>query len=318
MDKLFIKGFTFGWMARRGEYATKETFDSLIKLKETGSEWVALAFPINQETVFSTKIYFDYAKSVSDKEITELINKAHEIGFKVCLKPVINSGDGIWRARINFPDDGEQYWKEWFESYEAFITHYAEIAEDTNCEMFCIGCEMTGTERKTDYWEATISEIRKLYTGKIMYNTNHGDENDIEWLNQVDLIGTSAYYPVGRDSNEDEEQMIEKWEKVKLDLYKVHKKFNKPIVFAEIGCRSAKECSTMPWDFMHKGLPFDEEEQARFYSSVMKSFWKEEWFAGFFWWDWSHKLHSLEEAKSDRGFGIYGKKAEKLIKEWYK
>lgn len=317
-SRLFIKGFTFGWMAEKGDYTSAKTIDSLIKLRNTGSEWIALAFPINQENIFSTKIYFDYRRNVRDKELNFIINKAHEIGFKVCLKPVINSSDGIWRARIGFPDDAVDYWEEWFESYKAFMTHYAEIAQDTSCEMLCIGCEMTGTERKTEYWRETIEVIRNNYSGKIMYNTNHGDENDIEWLDAIDVIGTSAYYPVGIDSHEDEDKMISKWKLVKENLYRVHKKFNKPIVFAEIGCRSALGCSAMPWDFMHKELPFDENEQARFYSSVMKAFWDEEWFAGYFWWDWSHKLHSIEEAKLDRGFGIYGKKAEEIIKEWYK
>ena len=33
------------------------------------------------------------------------------------------------------------------ESYNAFMLYYAEMAEDTGCEMLCIGCEMLGTEK---------------------------------------------------------------------------------------------------------------------------------------------------------------------------
>lgn len=62
------------------------------------------------------------------------------MNMKVCLKPVVNSRDGIWRGLIRFPDSlgdiGVDYWKEWFQSYEGFILHYAEIAERSKCEMF--------------------------------------------------------------------------------------------------------------------------------------------------------------------------------------
>ncbi|ERI94438.1 hypothetical protein HMPREF1982_01074 [Clostridiales bacterium oral taxon 876 str. F0540] len=315
-DRMFMKGFTFGWMAKRGEYKTEQTIESLKKLKETGTEWIALAFDIRQENFYSTKIYFDYGYTVTDREIALLIDKAHDMGFKVCLKPVINLNDGLWRARITFPDDNN-YWDEWFDSYNNLIGHYAEIAEETKCEMFCIGCEMIGTERKSEHWRNVIKSIRNLYSGLITYNANHGKESEIDWLDEVDIIGTSAYYPVAEKPGDCEENMMVKWKEAKENLYKIHKKFNKPILFIEIGCRSAFGCASMPWDWQ-EDFPYDEDEQAMFYSSAMKSFWDEEWFCGFFWWDWKHNLYNLEEAKQNRDFCIYGKKAEGILKDWYK
>ena len=254
---------------------------------------------------------------MTDGEIAFVINNAHEMGIKVCLKPVINLSDDLWRARINFPDDDSTYWDEWFESYTNFICHYAQIAEETKCEMFCIGCEMSGTERKTQHWRHVIEKVRGIYTGSVTYNANHGSEEDIEWFDAVDIIGTSAYYAVSKTNEDTEESMIAKWEETKGKLYKVHKKFNKQILFMEIGCRSASGCSTMPWDCF-TDLPFDEEEQAKYYSSAMKAYWEEEWFSGFFWWDWKHTLYALEDAKLDKDFSLYGKKAEEVVKEWYK
>ncbi|MBO9596872.1 MAG: glycosyl hydrolase family 53, partial [Cohnella sp.] len=79
----------------------------------------------------------------------------------------------------------------------------------------------------------------------------------------------------------------------------------------------AEGCATMPWDYEHTDLPYSEDEQANFYSSVLQTFWDEPWFGGFFWWDWSTELYPLDEAGKDVGFDIYGKKAERLVKEWY-
>jgi len=317
MKEIFIKGMTYGWNSKRGDYRTPEAVDSLIKLKETGAEWIALSFYTFQETYSSTEITFDYGYTVTDRDIMFAVEKARELGLKVCLKPVVNCRDGLWRARITFPEDADSYWDKWFSSYENFLLHYAELAEELQCEMFCIGCEMVGTEGRTTEWRHIIQQVRNTYTGSIIYNANHGKEMGIEWLDEVDIIGTSAYYPVGDIPNDKEENMIQNWIKVKERIVALHEKFNKPILFAEIGCRSAESCAMMPWDFEHTDLPFNEEEQANFYRSVLKVFWDEPWFVGFFWWDWSTKLYLLEDARTNKGFDIYGKKAEIVLKEWY-
>mgnify|MGYP001423294027 CR=1 FL=1 len=315
---MFIKGMTYGWDGIRGDYRTKEAVQSLKKLKETGAEWIALAFFTFQDTIHSTNIYFDYGRTVTDRDIAFAVKTAKELGLKVCLKPVVNSKDRIWRARIGFPDEGTGYWKKWFASYTNFILHYAELAEELECEMFCIGCEMIGTEKRESEWRELIKRVRKIYSGPIVYNANHSKERDINWLDDVDIIGTSAYYRVAEKPGDSVETMIKNWQQVKDHLYQVHQKFQKPILFAEIGCRSARGCAMMPWDFTHTDLPFDEEEQANFYQSALEVFWDEPWFIGFFWWDWSTKLYSLETAKTNRGFDIYGKKAEQILKDWYK
>ena len=103
------------------------------------------------------------------------------------------------------------------------------------------------------------------------------------------------------------------------DMYKIYQKWQKKVVFIEIGCRSAKGCAAMPWDFQHRDFPHDEDEQANFFDSCLKVFADQEWFGGVFWWDWSTFIYDDEEtAKNDNGFNIHLKKAEKVLKEWYK
>lgn len=318
-DKPFFKGMTYGWGSTRGAYRQPYAVDSMKKLKETGSEWIALSFWTFQDHVYSTSIPFDYGYTMTDRDIEFAVKQAKDLGLKVCLKPVVNSRDGIWRAHIGFPneDGGTPYWDAWFKSYTHFMLHYAELAEELGCEMLCIGCEMVKTETKSVYWRRLIAEIRQVYSGPLIYNANHGKEDGIQWFDAVDYIGTSAYYPVGKMPGDSLESMIQGWEAQKPKLEALSKKFNKPIVFMEIGCRSAEGCATMPWDFTHTDLAASEEEQANFYRSTLQVFWNEPWFAGFFWWDWSTKLYDIEEAKSNRGFDIYGKQAEQVVREYY-
>jgi hypothetical protein len=318
---MFIKGFTWGFDGKSGDYRSSEAVSSMKKLKQAGNEWICIAFIVYQEQFSSTKINFDYRYTVKDRDVEFAIQTAHELGLKVCLKPVVNSRDGIWRAEINFPDTTmmgkDVYWGEWFEHYTAFICHYAEMAEYTACEMLCIGCEMVAAERKEKYWRAVIKETRKLYKGPLVYNANHGSEDNVKWFDAVDYVGTSAYYPVAKKPGETEENMYQAWQPIKERVKALSEKWRKPVIFMEIGCRSAKGCAMMPWDFTHREFPYDEDEQAHFYHSCLRTFFDEPWFAGFFWWDWSTKIYTAGKAKDNKGFNIHGKKAEKVLKKWY-
>ena len=313
-----IKGFTYGYDGRRGDYLTQEAALSIDRLAALGGDWAALAFTVCQETYHSTQIRPDYRFTVTDRDVTAAVNRLHGAGLKVCMKPIVNCLDGVWRACIDFPDtewDRGSYWNEWFSSYKAFLCHYAEIAEETGCEMFCVGCEMLGTERKEESWREVIAAVREIYHGPLVYNTNHGKEKNVGWWNAVDYIGTSAYFRVADRPGASVEEMKEQWDKYKAQLAEISRlNDGKQIIFMEIGCRSALGCAMMPYDFSHKEFPYSEEEQASFYESCFRSVWEEPWFGGMFWWDWYTKL---PETEPEMGFSIVGKQAENIVKAWY-
>ena len=315
---MFIKGFTYGFDGRRGAYRTPEAALSMERLAALGGDWAALAFTVHQDTFSSTVIRPDYRFTVTDKDIYTAIEKLHSLGLKVCLKPIVNCMDGVWRAHIDFPESDwgdKNYWKEWFSSYTAFLCHYAEIAEETSCEMFCVGCEMLGTERKEDCWRRTIEAVRSVYHGPLVYNTNHGKEASVTWWDAVDYIGTSAYYRVASVPGDSAANMKKAWDGYKRELREISEaNGGKQIIFMEIGCRSARGCAMMPYDFTHREFPYDEDEQAAFYESCFLSMWDEPWFAGFFWWDWYTKL---PDKAPETGFSVVGKKAETVVKNWY-
>jgi hypothetical protein len=50
---------------------------------------------------------------------------------------------------------------------------------------------------------------------------------------------------------------------------------------------------------------------------MFEVFWDEPWFLGFTWWDWPARLYSQDEAATHRGFCVYGKRAEGVVRQWY-
>ena len=238
--QLFMKGFTYGYDGRRGMYRMPEAAQSRERLATLGGDWAALAFVVTQDSFCSTCIRPDYRFTVTDKDIIAAVSHLHSLGLKVCMKPMVNCMDGVWRARISFPEPewgDKDYWGEWFSSYTAFLCHYAE---DTGCEMFCVGCEMLGTEHKEEHWRNAVEAVRKIYHGSLVYNTNHGKEQSVTWWDAVDYIGTSAYYRVAKEPGASVESMLAEWDRHKKSLAALSKELGKRIIFMEIGCRSAR------------------------------------------------------------------------------
>ena len=69
------------------------------------------------------------------------------------------------------------------------------MAEANHAEMFCIGCEMVGTDHREQEWRGLIGEVRKIYSGPLTYNCDKYQEDRVAWWDALDLISSSGYYP---------------------------------------------------------------------------------------------------------------------------
>ncbi len=303
----YIKGMTWGWVGKKGTWKTKQGKESMSEMKKLDVTWTAIAFQGVQEHAHSTHIKYNSGTLISDEEVEWAIQNAHDLGLKVCLKPVVNCEDGTWRAFINFFDvdvPREPNWSEWFASYEAFILHYAEMAERTGCEMFCVGCEMVMTDRREKEWRALIKKVRDVYHGIVTYNCDKYQEENVTWWDAVDVVSSSGYYPT------------KEWPERATALKTFVESVNKPFFFMETGCPSRKGSGRAPNDWSLQGEP-DGEEQVAFYQAMFDALGDQEWFYGFMLWDWPAELYSLNEADKNDDYCVYGKPAARVVQSFY-
>ncbi|ULO06089.1 1,4-beta-xylanase [Paenibacillus sp. 19GGS1-52] len=304
----YIGGITWGFMGRRGTWSTDEAERSMELMSSvTGANWTAIAFSALQATPQATEIPYWEEPTVSDEEVKRAIGKAKSLQLKVCLKPIVNCADGTWRAHINFFDKDvpcEPKWSQWFSSYTNFILHFAAIAEETGCEMFCIGCELVQADRRAEEWRTLIAEVRKIYSGTITYNCDKYQEDNVTWWDALDVISSSGYYPE------------HDWEAQLDRIEAVVQSYDKPFFFMEAGCPSRIGSAAIPNDWSLKGEP-SEEEQNRFYEAMFRSCEAREWVQGFMLWDWPARLYPIEEAAQNDDYCMYGKQAASLIKDYF-
>ena len=323
----FIKGYTWGFNSRRGDYLGPPAEESMKALADTGAGWITLAYDAHMPAWNKPEIRWGEQDPlmVSDDEIRRAIGLARQNKLKVTLKPMIDllpdAPAGKWRGKIGFTAaDGrvdEAAWETWWTQYDAFLLHYARLAQETRCELFCLGCEMESTERFGEHWRGLIRRVREVYHGPLVYNAQFETIWNIQWWDAVDILGISAYWWLETKDDSSVERMMQCWKPILTGMRVLAAKTGKPIFFIEIGCRSAKGGSTMPGDFTHWEWPYDGQEQARYYEAALRTFWDEPWFCGYSWWDWKVKLYKKEEADQNKEFVIYGKPAEQVLGTWY-
>jgi hypothetical protein len=316
----FQEGISFAtWWS--GQYATPEADYSLSLLASTGAEWVALIVTGYQKTPGSTTIDYTSTRTPTDDELAQVIRQAHSLGLRVMLKPHLDLEDeattGWWRGHIGTYFTTEAQWAAWFASYRAFITHYAQLAQQAGADQFVVGTELLGTTHRADDWRRVVADVRAVYKGPIVYASLHsGEETSITWWDAVDYIGVDAYYPLNDnpDENPTVEELEAAWAGPKATLSALSARYGKPVIFTEIGYRSTAGCTAFPWDSWRSGR-INWVEQAAAYEAAFRQFYNEPWMAGMYWWFWP--ADPWASGPCDTGYSPRQKPAEDILRAWY-
>jgi len=293
-------------------------------LTQNNIEWVTLVAWADQEDYNSPIVRHHNGDSMyiqqSDSSWLRRMERIHHAGFKIFVKPHIwihAPTEGKWRSDI-FPTS-EENWKLWKESYRDFILRYARLAQQANAEMFCIGTELSRLSvEKPIFWEVLIQEIRSIYSGKIAYAANWYNEYEkITFWDDLDYIGIQAYFPLVKNKYPSTDQIASGWDKYIPIMESMHKKYNRDIMFTEIGYKSTADSGITPWEWVddpynhNKSLSM--ETQANCYEAFFNTIWKKKWFAGAHLWQLRPDYSDADREHSKFDFTPQGKPAENII-----
>ena len=340
----------FGFLARRGYFARPDVIAECAKIRAAGANWVTLNTHFCQEAFYSRKMFLDFDWSSGEVELAGIVKELHGQGLHVLLKPCITLLDSAWMGRISFPDKDDQqiqgvkntYWADWFASLRECLRYFAEFSERNGVEAIIIGAEYKGATCQGDEWRKTVAHVRKYFSGPLTYEfSDHEIANrdytgidprkaaNMEWFKDLDFLSLSTYPPAAPACPR---ELWPTHEPISLETMKKHlsmrRKFltelsahfdNMPIVFTEIGTRSARANVVEPWDFLTPS-PRDAEEQANFMEAVFSVHADLPFWLGLSWWKWDETQHNRphysDDRSKDRGFIIDGKPACEVLKKW--
>ena len=139
---------------------------ALDELALTNASWISLLVTGYQETIHATSIEYAGPGTPGDASLERAIAYAHGKGLKVMLKPHVDLSDDAahYRGEIG-PGFTAADWAAWFAAYRPFILHYAEMAERTGCELFCVGCELGTTAVHASEWREIVAAVKGVYFG---------------------------------------------------------------------------------------------------------------------------------------------------------
>jgi len=342
-----ICGTNFGFMAKRGYFATEEAKKQPELMAKMGVNCTTLNMNLCQEKYFSRKLFLDFEFSSSEGEITEMAKRLHDNGIMVVLKPCLTSLDGAAMGCVGFPSrdclsqiQGVQtdYWKDWFHSYTEAMKYFADLSERAGIDALMIGAELYGTEGQEEYWNNLIEKVRDNYSNPITYEFTFASRNrfDLNWIKKTDFLSYS-YYPPAADANMPRldpaynptakdipnytvEDMVKYLEPRKKRMASIIERFdNMPILFTEYGVRSSHGCIMQPYNFLWD-TPYDGEEQANYMEASFRTFTEVEGWMGLLWWKWDEtqdRPHYAGDPNGDKGFTVQGKPAEEVMRRWF-
>ncbi len=339
-----VRGVNYAHIHRGGRgYGSTASDAELANLQGLGVDWIALTPFGYQESADQDRIVgFDPDEplahflgtspdskdgpnrpgrdgTLTDRHLADQVASAHELNVKVMIKPHIWSrafwqGDD-WHGTIDqrTPEAHER----WRKSYKRFILHYAQLAQETKADALCLGTELVmQTTQYPDEWRGIIREARKIYAGKITYAAHWETEYEaIGFWDELDAIGISAYFPLDVADDASVEQIVAAWAPHKLEIAGVQARFDKPVVFLELGYRPATGAYREPW--LSDGGQDAPMIQARAYDAAFRAFTGEPWWHGVFIWK-AFTDGRQDEGHRDRvGFGFRGRPAEEVLQRWF-
>lgn len=310
------------------EWASPKKVDHTLKtLLRTNANWLSIWSIHFQDGPDATQIYVKttgHPNTLTDEQFIYLIDKVHELGFKVISYPQ------IW---IAFPDGSGSPWgrseivpsDEWFAAYKKFIVHQAEIASRTAVEIFTIGVQLTSTEKREDKWREVISAVREHYTGPIIYSPiacglpELQRMQEIDWLASLDYVGLSMNLE-SRSGNYDPGigELTAHYETIARKIEEVYSIIEKDVIILETGANSLDGGTISPRDW-REDIP-DFQEQADYYEAFFKVFSNKPWVKGIFWNQWNTSQETWYQDDPQWPFGntFLGKSAERVLTSWYK
>lgn len=294
----------------------------LVRLAEMGVSHVTLVAFGWQRAVDDPQVHVDTSEgwySESHRGIRALAHQADTLGMGVILKPHLWVGgydETISRSDIAF--DRPAAWRQWARSYRQFLMVYARLAQDIDADLFVLGTELSQlSTTRPDYWRALADTVRTVYDGDLTYAANWHDEyRRIAFWDALDYVGVQAYFPLTEQENPSLDTLKARWRVHREALASVHRDTGRPVLFTEIGYRSAPSAAAAPWRWPEQdgAVPSDTTLQARCYQAFLSTMQDASWFEGAIIWKW-HPAHS---GNRPTAFTPQDKPAEAVLRRWFR
>ena len=301
-------------------YGSEKSSEMHKHIKKTGYNSVQINTFCYMREIRIPAVYYGFDPTLDNKHLEKEIEELHNKGFTVMLKPHLWIG-GLefnpdnWRNKIDYSNPGDR--ASWFHNYGNYIKNQAKLAEKNSVKYFVIGTELVKMAKYDKEWRKIIKDVRKVYSGKLTYAAEGSNVFKILFWDDLDYIGLDVYFQLSKDDNPDMKDLVEGWKKHEVKLRDLSEKFNKKIIFTEIGYKSVKGTTVKPWEW-NSGQEISQQQQAQAFEAMFRTFSAKPYIEGIYIWKYFTDNDNYEKGNIKGGFTPYGKIAEGVISNWIK
>ncbi|MFT6400063.1 MAG: hypothetical protein ACJAYU_004833 [Bradymonadia bacterium] len=280
------------------------------EIAQAGADTVSLVTSWSQPTIRANEVS-PSERTPNDDEVRRAIRDARSLGLDVILLPILQideRADGEWRG-VLAPDDVSA----WFESYRAFVVHYAALAQEEGVTLLSIGSELGSMEVHESEWSDLIGAVRSTFSGQLTYSANWDHFHRTPFWDALDLAGTTAYYELSavQGENPTVEELVVAWAPFLESVGALAETIQKPVLITEIGYVSQTGASWHPWDYTTTG-DADLVAQRDLYEAFYRVAHDLDCLGGVVFWTWFG-----DGGSADDGYTPRGKPAEQIIRHWF-
>jgi hypothetical protein len=339
----FIAGIAF--QANFHPSWTPRMIDAINNIKNSNANWLVLHPTWTFTRISPPVLEIDPSQDMFYSESVSTIMYARNQGLKIAIFPSPNFDQDIEDWWIDTQRDFS-WWVAWFEAYEKFIFHHADIASQNGAEAVILGGEWIlpalpdgdlGDGSKSNVpedapsrWSAILEGVRQRFKGAIIWAAPYpeGINKPPPFIGEVDgiyilLSASLASAPdAGFDSLRNEASKL-----IDDELLPFQQDTNKPIIIAAeypsadggiTGCLPDQngDCIHLsrlyPQNDDIQELKLDLTEQTDVYNALFAVINERDWIAGFVSEGYYPPLPLLDKSSS-----IHGKPASGTLWYWY-
>jgi hypothetical protein len=277
-------------------------------------------------------------------DIIQTASSAQQYGLQVVMFPNINFGQDSadwWKNA----EKSNSWWRTWFDRYHAFIMNSADLAAKVNASAIILGepgmkpalpggtladgSSSNVLPEAAQLWKQTIADIRKHYSGQILWAVSYPQDlkNPPEFLSDVDGIYLEWSVQMANNSSTDINELEASFSnKLDADVKPFQEKLNKPLILAlryPSTTGSSKGCidqngnclnfnSVDDFSKINRNLPVNLDEQTALYNAALSAVNSRKYIAGFI----SEGYFSIA-ALQDPSSSIHGKPAGDVLWYWF-
>ena len=271
-------------------------------------------------------------------DLLNLISEAHSNDLEIGLFPQIDPLP-VSENAFHWDEQNASWQEAWFKSYRQFILNYAKLANLSDAKYLILGGKpllptLPGEnpiylqEKMDEEWRSLISDVRKEFTGSLVWAANAGLQVDPlpGFVFLFDEIYITVDSPLVSYPNPSFEEIAYGFtETVDNLIYEVYRSTFKPIMIgfaypssegSALGCQLIDDNCDNDGIFSTQELsafPIDVDQQTEVYNAIFPVAASREWITGI-----SIRGFIPLSDPHDPSSSIAGKPAKDVVEYWYK